>query len=210
MTRAVTSDNDESAEAAGGARGLGLSLVGYRGTGKTTTARLLAGRRGLECADADAEIEARRGRAVRDVFRELGEPAFRDLEERVIADLTSRPLVLATGGGAILRASNRAALRRFGLVVWLTATPATIALRLNADPRGLDDRPALTPLGTIEEIEHVLAARLNLYQDAADFEVATDGLTAEQVADRVANECDARAARVGVATAAPARSRAVR
>ncbi len=164
----------------------GLALVGYRGTGKTTVARLLAGRLGLACADADAEVETRVGRGVRDVFRELGEPAFRDLEESVIADLTTRPLVLATGGGAVLRGSNREALRRHGLVVWLTATPSTIASRLRADPRGVEDRPALTELGTIEEIVHVLAARASLYREAADFEVATDGLTAVEVADRVA------------------------
>ena len=85
----------------------GISLIGLRGTGKSTVGRLLAERRGRDFVDADAVLEARAGRSIRAIFAEAGEPAFRELEEQAIADLTARPgLVLATGGGVVLRESS--------------------------------------------------------------------------------------------------------
>ena len=78
-----------------------LILIGYRATGKTTLARLLAQRLGWDWIDADVEIERQAGKSIARMFAEDGEPAFRDLEARVIADLCGRPrLVLAAGGGA--------------------------------------------------------------------------------------------------------------
>ncbi len=41
--------------------GRGLALVGYRGTGKSTVGRLLAGTMNRKFLDVDLEIEARSG-----------------------------------------------------------------------------------------------------------------------------------------------------
>lgn len=161
----------------------GLALVGYRGTGKTTVGRMLAERIGWAFADADHEVEARAGRPVAAIFAEDGEAAFRDLEERVVADLAGRPeTVVATGGGAVLRESNRAALRSVGFVAWLTADPETIARRIGTR---LATRPALTPAGTLGEIAEVLAARTPHYRAVSDLEVETAHRTCREVADAV-------------------------
>lgn len=161
----------------------GVGLVGSRGTGKSTVGRLVAGRLGLPFFDADRVLEARVGRSIPDVFRDLGEPAFRDWEERVLAELTAGPpCVLATGGGAVLRAVNRERLRAFGRVVWLTAPAEVLAERLAADGAG-SGRPALTAAGTLHEIAEVLAARQPLYREVADAAVPTERRTPEQVAD---------------------------
>ena len=158
-------------------RGPGLVLIGYRGTGKSTVGRILAGRLRRTFLDCDLEIEARANRSIRAIFTELGEPAFRDWEERTLAELTvaSPAAVLATGGGAILREANRRRLRDFGFVAWLTAHPSVLAHRLEADRRGLAGRPALTSVGTLDEIVQVLAARSHLYAGLADAVVPTDG-----------------------------------
>jgi shikimate kinase len=160
--------------------------VGYRGTGKSTVARVVAARLGRPCVDADAELEGRLGRSIRSVFEEFGEPFFRDREEALLAELTAAPgCVIATGGGVVLRPSNRAALRRYGSVVWLTADPAVLAERLRRNPSEAAGRPALTASGTIEEIAEVLRARTPLYREVADVEVPTDGRTADEVAREV-------------------------
>lgn len=160
-----------------------LALVGYRGTGKSTVGRLLAARLGFEFIDADVALERRLGKPIARVFAEDGEPAFRDAEAALLGDLTTRTgCVLATGGGAILRPANRQALRRFGLVVWLTAEPEVLARRLEANPGG---RPALTDQGLLAEIASVLEVRLPLYAEVADLAVASVGRTPSQVAEAV-------------------------
>lgn len=164
--------------------GRGIVLIGYRGTGKSTVGRIVAERLGRAFVDCDRVIEARSGRAIRDLFAESGEPAFRDLEEQTLAELTDDfpAAVLATGGGAILRESNRRRLREFGFVAWLTADPEELADRLEADPTSLAGRPALTSAGTLAEIEHVLASRSPLYSQTADVVIPTGGRTPDQVA----------------------------
>jgi shikimate kinase len=164
----------------------GLALVGYRGTGKTTVGRILAERLDWRFADADHEVESRAGRPIARIFAEDGEAAFRDLEERVVADLAAMPeTVIATGGGAILRATNREALRSVGFVAWLTADAATLERRLGLEPHRVATRPALTASGTLGEIAEVLAARVPLYREVADLEVGTAGRSCREVAEAV-------------------------
>jgi shikimate kinase len=164
----------------------GLVLVGYRGTGKSTVGGLLAPRLGLPFVDADATLEARFGRTIAAIFAERGEQVFRDWEEQVLADLTAAgPSILASGGGAVVRESNRQAMRRFGDVVWLSAEPPVLLARLGSDPEGVAGRPALTASGTLAEIADVLAARVPLYRAVADAVVATDGRTPAEVAEAV-------------------------
>jgi shikimate kinase len=83
-------------------------LIGFMGSGKSTVGRIVADRLGWELADTDALIEARAGAPVREIFRDLGEPAFREKEADVLAGLQKRKrLVVATGGGAPAQERNR-------------------------------------------------------------------------------------------------------
>ena len=150
-------------------------MIGYRATGKTTLAKLVAQRLEWEWADADEEIERRLGRPIERIFAEQGEPAFRDAEARAIAGLCRRDrLVLAAGGGAPLRLETRRLLRERGKVVWLTARPETILARMAADPTTAGRRPRLTGKTPLEEIMHLLAVREPVYREAADLVVDTD------------------------------------
>lgn len=163
-------------------------LVGYRGTGKTTVARLLAEALGWDCVDADAELEALRGRSIRAVFHEEGEPAFREQEAAILARLCqTRRCVVATGGGAILREDNRRQLMESGWVVWLTADADTLWRRLCNDPSTEERRPALSTAGNSgrEEIEEMLRFREPLYRACADTIIDTAGRTPEEVAAAV-------------------------
>jgi len=164
----------------------GLALVGYRGTGKTTVGRVLSERLDWRFADADHEVEHSAGKSIATMFIEDGEPAFRDWEERIVAELCTRAkTVIATGGGAVLRESNRVALRSVGFVAWLTADPETLSRRLSRDHGRPNARPALTAAGTLGEIADVLAVRVPFYRAVSDLEVDTVGRTVHEVVQAV-------------------------
>jgi shikimate kinase len=142
------------------------------------------------------EIERRAGKSIARIFAEDGEPAFRDLEARVIADLCHRKrLVLAAGGGAVLRAESRRAMREAGRVVWLKARPETIHLRMTGDATTADRRPNLTSGGGLAEIVELLARREPDYRQAADLEIETDevspGKLVDEILDRLRKQPDA-------------------
>ncbi len=165
---------------------MNLTLIGYRATGKTILARLLAERLGWEWIDADVEIERRSGKSIARIFAEDGEPAFRDLEAEVIADLCRREhLVLAAGGGAPLRKESRQVMRDGGKVVWLTARPQTIHARMSGDATTAGRRPELTDRGPLQEIRHLLAQREPIYRESAHLQVDTEGKTPAQLTDEI-------------------------
>ena len=116
--------------------GRGVALVGYRGTGKSTVGRLLAGRMDRAFVDVDLEIEARAGRSIERDLRRAGRaglPRLGGTNAWPSCSSSFPTAVVATGGGAVLREQNRRRLREFGVVVWLTARPDELARRLEAD-----------------------------------------------------------------------------
>jgi len=166
---------------------MNVVLIGYRGTGKTSVAEALALRLGCDWADSDRRIEQATGRSIADIFAADGEAAFRESESEQIATLCqSENLVLAVGGGAVLRKTNRETLRRFGPIVWLTASPATLEKRILGDERTADSRPNLTNSGGLNEIRQVLAQRTPIYRACADWEVDTEEKTPAELADEIA------------------------
>jgi shikimate kinase len=163
-----------------------ITLIGYRATGKTTLAKLLAERLGWKWIDADVEIECWAGKTIARLFAEDGEPAFRDLEAQVIADLCSRNnLVLAAGGGAPMREENRKAMRNNGKVIWLAARPDTILKRMTGDSTTAQRRPNLTDKDPLEEIVHLLARREPIYRETADITIDTENRTPEDLATEI-------------------------
>lgn len=160
-----------------------IVLVGMMGVGKTTVARILSVRLGREVWDSDHVIEARAGRSVRQIFADDGEPAFRQMETDVLRDAlaNSAPLVIATGGGAVVAAENRAALKAADArVVWLCADPATLVERVRAGGH----RPLLDhdPAGTLQRM---MSEREGFYREVADAIVLVDNRSVSEVVEAV-------------------------
>ncbi|QDV74991.1 shikimate kinase [Botrimarina mediterranea] len=163
-----------------------LFLIGYRGSGKSTVARLLAERLGWASIDSDDEVEREAGKSIAAMFAEDGEPAFRDLEERVVASLCNRDkTVIALGGGAVLREASRRRMTAAGQVVYLTAPAATLAARIAGDATTASRRPSLTGLAGLEEVERVLAVREPIYRECATVAIDVDGRAPEAIADEI-------------------------
>jgi len=162
---------------------MNIVLIGYRGTGKSTVARLLASRLGRELVSTDAEIVKRAQSTIPEIVAQEGWEHFRDLESEICREVAGRDqLVIDTGGGAVLRAQNTEALKKNGTVFWLTASVETIAKRIGAD----DQRPSLTGTKSfVEEIQDVLRERMPIYQAAADHVITTDMRSINQLVEKV-------------------------
>lgn len=133
-----------------------LILAGFMGAGKTTIGRIAARELGYDFIDTDAEIERRAGLTVPQIFEQMGEPHFRALETALVSELVGRErVVVATGGGMIVDAANRAALLRAGVVICLTASPEAILRRVDASTR-----PMLRPTRPGEHIHDRVAQLL--------------------------------------------------
>lgn len=159
-----------------------IALVGLRAVGKTTLGRCLAQQLGWSFVDGDELIAAQVGMSAGQFLRERGEAAFRAMEVAVYPPClaASQQVVLATGGGVVVSAELRAALRQPGvLVVWLQATAAACWQRSRCS--GLD-RPALTQESEAREFATLLARRAAWYHEVADATLCTDGRTVAALA----------------------------
>lgn len=140
------------------------------GAGKTTIGRLLARAFDRAFIDSDHEIEARTGVKVPVIFEIEGESGFRAREAHVLAELCQRPgIVLATGGGAVLLAENRAALRASGQVIYLNAQPADLWQRTRHD----QNRPLLRGADPQGRLAELFEQRDSLYREVAHLVVET-------------------------------------
>ena len=168
-----------------------ISLIGYRGTGKTTVGSLLAERLGWACIDSDVQVEHDAGVSIRQIFESEGENGFRDRESAVILKLTRmHKIVLALGGGAILREENRKAFMVAGPTVWLSAEPEELYRRISDDPSTASSRPNLTADGGFQEICSVLEQRSPIYEHCADAKIQTDSKTPREVVDEIIERLD--------------------
>jgi shikimate kinase len=148
-----------------------LILVGPMGAGKSTIGRLLAKDLHLPFRDSDKEIELRTGADIPWIFDVEGEQGFRDREQAVIADLAQLDgVVLATGGGAVMRADNRQALRQGGRVVYLHASVEQQLGRTAKDR----NRPLLRGPDPEKVLRELIAVRDPLYREIADIVIETD------------------------------------
>lgn len=163
-----------------------IALIGYRGTGKTTVAPLLARRLKWDWVDADVEVELAAGKSIATIFAEHGESLFRYLESDVVAELCARKrTILALGGGAILSETNRAHLHKCQAVVWLQAPVDLLEARIGGDATTAARRPNLTNHGGRTEIEALLAQREPFYRSCATLKVDTENKRPSEVADEI-------------------------
>lgn len=163
-----------------------IVLVGYRGCGKTRVGRELAARLGWTFVDTDERIAAAAGCTIRAIFEQEGEAGFRRREAAVLAEVArGRRQVISAGGGAVLAAASREALRAAGVCVWLTAPPEELWRRVQADPASAAARPPLTAHGGLDEVRHLLAQRAPLYAALADHVIETAGKPVARVAQEV-------------------------
>ena len=158
-----------------------IVLVGAPGSGKSTVGALLAERLGVAFRDVDAVIVGRTGKSIADIFTDDGEATFRALEEQITTELLPFTGVLALGGGAVLSATTRAALRDHR-VVWLRVGLAQAVKRIGLDTA----RPLL--LGNVRgQLLKLLNDRAQLYGEVATDVIDTDHTAPAEIVEMIMN-----------------------
>jgi len=165
---------------------MNLFLIGYRGSGKTTVAPLVASQLGWTVCDADERVESESGISIAEIFAQFGEPEFRQRETAAIKELCSQDeLVVSLGGGAPISADNRKLVSDSGKTVYLSGSLEVLWSRIASDEKSDDQRPALTDLDGRAEVEHVLTQRAPIYEACADYTIDVDTLSPQAIADAI-------------------------
>lgn len=158
-----------------------LFFIGPMGAGKTTIGRHVAELLNLEFYDLDQVIEMRSGVDISLIFELEGEAGFRRRETALLIELANKnAIALATGGGTILSAENRAVLKQRGFVVYLESSVDKQLFRLKRDRR----RPLLqadtiaseqTSDTRRDRLQRLALERNPLYREIADITISADG-----------------------------------
>lgn len=160
-----------------------IALIGLSGAGKSSVGRALAARLGWQLIDTDALIEQLAGRSIPSIFADQGESYFRDLETTALQKaLSSAPCVIPTGGGIVVRESNRQLLKTQSYVAWLDASTDVLIARLRAHD---EQRPLLAGDDPAARLEALRTARAALYAELGHIRVDTAGLSTAAVCDTI-------------------------
>jgi len=121
-----------------------LYIIGFMGSGKTTTGKRVASLLEWSFVDLDKQIEVHTGLKIPEIFSLHGEDHFRNVEAEVLRSLvTDTNTVISTGGGTPCYGSNMEFMLQTGLTIYLKLTPGQLMSRLN---NAADERPLIKNL----------------------------------------------------------------
>ena len=144
-----------------------IYLIGYSYAGKSTMARSLAARLGLDAFDTDLAFEQKYHTSIPMFFQRYGEKAFRIIESQILqSTATLENSVIATGGGTACSDENIRFILTHGLAVHMEMSVDDILQRMTHAHK---KRPSL--MGKSDaELRHFLStqldSRLHYYRQA--------------------------------------------
>jgi shikimate kinase len=108
-----------------------IFLIGFMGSGKSTTGKQLASRLTWSFMDLDEQIENLTGMKIPEIFSQKGEPYFRQIESEVLRKtIPESKTIISTGGGTPCYEDNMDFMLANGLTVYLRMTPSRLKIRL--------------------------------------------------------------------------------
>ncbi len=140
-----------------------IFIIGMPGCGKSSLGRKVASNLNIPYVDTDQRIEQAAGCPVTQIFERYGEQAFRNAETNVLIQLTREPgSIVSTGGGMVMRETNREIMRNHGVIVLIDRPLEEIMGDIK-----LNRRPMLAKKG-LPEVERLYHERIDVYRSVAD------------------------------------------
>jgi shikimate kinase len=163
-----------------------LVLIGMPGAGKSTVGVILAKKTTRDFVDTDVLIQMSEGRTLQDIVDRDGYTVLRKIEEDILLGLSVQNHVIATGGSAVYSDRAMAHLKSNGVIIFLDVELATLESRVrDFNTRGLARRPE-------QSFAELFDERFKLYTKHADIVIKSDGMTQEQVCERIIEEARAK------------------
>lgn len=157
-----------------------IALTGFMGVGKTTIGKILAERLGMDFLDTDAELEARFGMTVSEIFEKYGEEKFRESEAALAKELSDKSgLVIATGGGMAKSEQNIENIRKNAVIVNIFCGVDKILSNI----KDTSTRPLIHGK-TREQVARLIESRTMYYRNA-DVRVAVDRMSVTEASDEI-------------------------
>ena len=153
-------------------------IIGFMGSGKTTISSLLD----EDYVDMDAVIVERIGMPIADFFARAGEARFREIESQVLAELIASDRVIATGGGIVTSAANRALLAKNPETIYLKADFDTLYNRIQKDTKNV--RPLFVN-NSKEDFKAIFDGRQDLYESVANRIIEVAGKTPKDIIEEI-------------------------
>lgn len=163
-----------------------IVLIGMPGAGKSTVGVILAKQTSRDFIDTDVLIQTVEDRSLQDIVDREGHMALRHIEERILLGLKLTHHVIATGGSAAYSAPAMRHLGSHGVIVFLSVGLDVLQSRVrDFTTRGLAKRPE-------QSFADLFHERLELYHRYADLTIACDGLSQEEVCERIVAHVEER------------------
>jgi shikimate kinase len=159
-----------------------LVLIGMPGSGKSTVGVILAKKTSRDFVDTDVLIQTSQKRTLQGIVDTDGYAVLRKIEEEALLGLFMQNHVIATGGSAAYSDQAMTHLKSDGILIFLDVDLATLESRVrDFSTRGIARRPD-------QSFAELFDERFALYTKHADITIKCDGMTQEQVCERLIEE----------------------
>ncbi len=146
-----------------------IYLIGFMGSGKSYTGKLMADFFNLPYLDLDQFIEESCHLPIPEIFNKYGEAGFRELESLYLRKtLDFKNTIISCGGGTPCFNENMSWIKQYGMSIYLKATPTLLYKRLNKQKAG---RPLISKMSD-SDLKNFIARKVEereYYYNQADY-----------------------------------------
>jgi shikimate kinase len=162
-----------------------IFLLGYMGSGKTSTGEKLSKKLGYAFIDLDEMVEKKNNKSISAIFEEDGEDFFRESEKNCLEETFSlTDTVISTGGGTPCFFDNMDQMKKNGLTVYLKLAAGSLFHRLAP---GKHKRPLIANMPDLPLMEFIVKEldKREVYYKQADLNVRGENLKIEELIELV-------------------------
>ena len=158
---------------------MNIVLIGMPGSGKTSIGKKLAVNLNYAFIDVDDLIKRKTQMELQAYIDKFGDEAFLKIEEKTVLDLHVQNCVISPGGSIVYSQEAIHHLKRNSLILFLDASFETLKTRISdVERRGI-------VFLRRKSYKELFSERRSLYQKYSDRILKIDGLTVEQVIDKI-------------------------